>query len=123
MARKKAGAGANRPRLSLHVPEPFFRPGDTVNFAQLVIPPAGAQPRPDEGCAASETYPLCDDMIRVLGDDNLAHGPWDPRLSPDTMRELLRQMALVRAFDGVGWSWGGRWSGVKDYQHFSASGR
>jgi hypothetical protein len=30
---------------------------------------------------------------------------------------------LVRAFDAVGWSWGGRWSGVKDYQHFSASGR
>ena len=31
--------------------------------------------------------------------------------------------ALVRAFDAIGWGWGGRWSGVKDYQHFSASGR
>ena len=31
--------------------------------------------------------------------------------------------ALVRAFDVVGWGWGGRWSGAKDYQHFSASGR
>ncbi len=31
--------------------------------------------------------------------------------------------AVVRAFDAVGWSWGGRWSEVKDYQHFSASGR
>jgi hypothetical protein len=30
--------------------------------------------------------------------------------------------ALVRAFDRVGWGWGGRWSGAKDYQHFSASG-
>jgi hypothetical protein len=30
--------------------------------------------------------------------------------------------ALVRAFDAVGWGWGGRWSGAKDYQHFSASG-
>jgi len=30
---------------------------------------------------------------------------------------------VVRAFGAVGWSWGGRWSGVKDYQHFSASGR
>jgi D-alanyl-D-alanine carboxypeptidase len=29
----------------------------------------------------------------------------------------------VRAFDAVGWGWGGRWSGIKDYQHFSASGR
>jgi hypothetical protein len=31
--------------------------------------------------------------------------------------------AAVRAFEAVGWSWGGRWSGAKDYQHFSASGR
>jgi hypothetical protein len=31
--------------------------------------------------------------------------------------------ALVRAFDRIGWGWGGRWSGVRDYQHFSASGR
>jgi hypothetical protein len=32
--------------------------------------------------------------------------------------------ALVRAYDAIGWAWGGRWRGsVKDYQHFSASGR
>jgi hypothetical protein len=31
--------------------------------------------------------------------------------------------ALVRAFDRIGWGWGGRWTSVKDYQHFSASGR
>ena len=31
--------------------------------------------------------------------------------------------ALVRAFDAAGWGWGGRWTGAKDYQHFSASGR
>jgi hypothetical protein len=30
---------------------------------------------------------------------------------------------LVRAFREVGWAWGGDWRGVKDYQHFSASGR
>lgn len=30
---------------------------------------------------------------------------------------------LVRAFDGRGWGWGGRWSGTVDYQHFSANGR
>jgi hypothetical protein len=31
--------------------------------------------------------------------------------------------ALVAAFDRAGWGWGGRWSGDRDYQHFSASGR
>ncbi len=29
---------------------------------------------------------------------------------------------LVDAFTAVGWGWGGYWSGVKDYQHFSKSG-
>ena len=99
MAKQAGQAGANRPRLSLHVPEPAFRPGDTVDFSGLPIPGAGALPRPDEGCPASETWPLCTDMIRVLGSDDLAHGAWNPRLSPDELRNLLRQMALVRAFD------------------------
>ena len=31
--------------------------------------------------------------------------------------------ALVRAFEREGWKWGGRWSGTKDYQHFSTNGR
>jgi hypothetical protein len=31
--------------------------------------------------------------------------------------------ALVRAFDSIGWGWGGRWTSAQDYQHFSASGR
>jgi hypothetical protein len=30
---------------------------------------------------------------------------------------------VTRAFAAIGWSWGGRWSSSKDYQHFSASGR
>ena len=30
---------------------------------------------------------------------------------------------LVESFRSIGWGWGGRWTGVKDYQHFSASGR
>lgn len=29
---------------------------------------------------------------------------------------------VVRAFENVGWEWGGYWSGTKDYQHFSKSG-
>ncbi len=28
-----------------------------------------------------------------------------------------------RAFAAIGWKWGGRWRSLKDYQHFSASGR
>jgi hypothetical protein len=34
----------------------------------------------------------------------------------------VRGGPLVRAFDGVGWQWGGRWQGTPDYQHFSSTG-
>jgi hypothetical protein len=30
---------------------------------------------------------------------------------------------VVRAFASVGWGWGGAWSSLEDYQHFSANGR
>jgi hypothetical protein len=30
--------------------------------------------------------------------------------------------ATVRAFQRVGWGWGGYWQSAKDYQHFSATG-
>lgn len=30
---------------------------------------------------------------------------------------------VVRAFAAIGWEWGGDWRSLKDYQHFSASGR
>ena len=99
MAKATDETGSNRPRLALHVPEPRYRPGDTVDFSDLDIPEPGRQPRPDEACEAKETFPLCNDLIRVLGDDHQAHGPWDPRLDADTLRKMLREMALVRAFD------------------------
>jgi D-alanyl-D-alanine carboxypeptidase len=35
----------------------------------------------------------------------------------------LEGNTLVRAFDAVGWGWGGRWTSPRDYQHFSRSGR
>ena len=31
--------------------------------------------------------------------------------------------AVVRAFAAVGWHWGGYWTSLKDYQHFSSTGR
>jgi hypothetical protein len=30
---------------------------------------------------------------------------------------------VVHAFRNVGWEWGGKWQGPRDYQHFSANGR
>ena len=45
------------------------------------------------------------------------------RRSPYRAGMAVEGGVVVRAFDAVGWGWGGRWPGIKDYQHFSASGR
>lgn len=90
---------ANLPPLSLHVPEPRFRPGDVADFSDLDIPPAGASRRPDIADKASAFHELAYGLIRVLDDSGQAVGPWNPRLSPDVLRRMLRSMALTRAFD------------------------
>ena len=89
----------NRPELSLHVPEPKFRPGDTPDFSALEIPAAGSAPKPDITVAPAETEALTKGLVRVLGDDHEAVGPWDPKLDPDTLRKILRDMVLQRIFD------------------------
>ena len=102
MATGPANSGKERgnlPPLELHVPEPHFRPGDPVDYSFLDIPPAGQLPRPDEGCDTRDTHPLCHGLIRVLDDDNRAVGAWDPKLDAETLRRMLRVMALTRAFD------------------------
>ena len=91
--------GHNKPALSLHVPEPQYRPGDAVDFSHIDVPDAGAQPRPDESCHAKDTAPLAYDLIRVLGEDDKAHGPWNPKLDAEALRQMLHHFALVRAFD------------------------
>ena len=36
---------------------------------------------------------------------------------------LTRDGVLTQAFKRQGWTWGGAWNSLKDYQHFSANGR
>jgi 2-oxoisovalerate dehydrogenase E1 component alpha subunit len=89
----------NRPALELHVPEPGARPGDEVDFGDIAIPAAGSVPRPDISAAPAEFRDLAYTLVRVLDDKGEAVGPWDPRLDPDTLRRMLRDMAMVRVFD------------------------
>ena len=89
----------NSARLSLHIPEPKFRPGDQPDFGDLSIPAAGSVPRPDIGVRAKELGAYTDALIRVLDDNSNAVGPWDPKLDPDELRRGLRAMMLTRAYD------------------------
>ena len=43
--------------------------------------------------------------------------------SNDRPGMVVRGDVVVRSFAAQGWAWGGDWSSLKDYQHFSASGR
>lgn len=92
-------ARRNAPVLALHVPEPPFRPGDTPDFSSIQVPPAGAAPRPDTDAAPRDTFALTDSLIRVLDEEGRAVGPWAPRIDPDTLRKMLRDMVTVRVFD------------------------
>jgi 2-oxoisovalerate dehydrogenase E1 component alpha subunit len=92
-------ARANLQPLTLHVPEPRFRPGDAVDFAAVDIPAAGSVRRPDTAEPARHFTDLAYTLIRVLDDNGQAVGPWNPRLSPDMLRKMLRSMVQLRAFD------------------------
>lgn len=95
----KTSDGSNLPKLELYVPEPQFRPGDAVDFTHFDIPPVGATGRPSEDVHPHDMREQAFGLVRVLGADNSASGPWDPKLDPETMRAMLRHMALTRAFD------------------------
>lgn len=95
----RASDGRNRPRLTLHVPEPPFRPGDPVDYSYLDIPPPDQIARPDETAQAHAIHGLAYGLVRVLDDDHRAVGSWNPHCDDATLLRLLRTMALQRAFD------------------------
>ena len=89
----------NLPPLRLHVPEPPSRPGEEADFSHVEILAAGVTPRPDSAAPANEMRDMAYGLVRVLDGDGLAVGPWNPRLTPDLLRKMLRAIALTRAFD------------------------
>jgi 2-oxoisovalerate dehydrogenase E1 component alpha subunit len=90
---------SNLPPLSLYVPEPRYRPGDKADFSDIVVPAAGETPRFDTFAKVSDMRDQVYGLVRVLSDDGQAVGPWNPNLGADTLRKILRDMALTRAFD------------------------
>jgi 2-oxoisovalerate dehydrogenase E1 component alpha subunit len=85
--------------LSLHVPEPAVRPGDTPDFANVTIPKAGSVRRPPVDVAPEDIRDLAFSIIRVLSRQGEAVGPWSEFLLPEELRTGLRHMMTLRAFD------------------------
>ena len=90
---------SNRQKLSLYVPVPKTRPGDSPDFSHLELPQAGATRRPDVLAREADMRDLPYGLIRVLGEDHQAAQTWNPLLAPDVLRRGLRAMVLTRAFD------------------------
>ena len=90
---------SNLPPLSLHIPEPRYRPGDTPDFGDIEVPAVEAAPRPSEATKPDAMRELSYGLVRVLDFDGHAKGQWDPKLSPERLRTMLRNMMLTRAFD------------------------
>jgi 2-oxoisovalerate dehydrogenase E1 component alpha subunit len=86
-------------RSRLHIPFPPARPGDKPDFSYVQISPAGAVARPDTKAPARDMEDLAGQMVRVLGDDARAVGPWNPHLEPQDLQVGLRHMLLTRLFD------------------------
>lgn len=82
-----------------HVPAPPFRPGDAPDFSHLDLQKAGEAKRPDPLTAASKMTDLAFGLIGALDHNHQAVGEWDPRLSPEILREGLSHMVLTRIYD------------------------
>ena len=85
--------------LSLHVPEPEWRPGDVPDFSGVNIPRAGTVRRPEVDEDPENMRDLAFTIIRVLNRDGEAVGPWAGLLSDEELKEGLRHMMLLRTFD------------------------
>jgi hypothetical protein len=97
----------------------------TASFnCRVVITPDGPQ-----DTFSQHAYGLAIDVNPLqnpfVGADGSVH---DPLARPYADRSLMEPGMIhdgdpiVQAFAAIGWSWGGDWSGDKDYMHFSQSG-
>ena len=90
---------SDTPPLSLYVPEPEFRPGDTPDYDGVKIAAAGEVRRPEIDASADDIRDLAYPIIRVMSRDGEAVGPWADQLTDEQALEGLRNMMTVRAYD------------------------
>jgi len=83
----------------LHIPQPTARPGEKPDFGYLNLSEAGAVDRPPNDASAADIEYLANELVRVLDDDHVARGPWDPNMDRQTMIRALRLMVLTRVYD------------------------
>lgn len=87
----------------LHIPQPNARPGDKPDFSYLNLAPAGSADKPGTDARTRDIEFLSSGLVRVLDDDHVAKGPWNPNFDATQLQVGLRWMLLNRVFDERMW--------------------
>lgn len=106
--------------------DPHTRRSVTASFnCRVVVTPAGAGDEFSQHAfgLAIDLNPLQNPYVREDGwVRNRFARPYVDR-SGGGLGMIRDGDVVVRSFAAIGWAWGGRWSGGKDYMHFSLVGR
>jgi 2-oxoisovalerate dehydrogenase E1 component alpha subunit len=87
----------------LQIPRPTARPGEEPDFSYLDLSPAGSVDKPSTDVRTRDIEHLSGGLIRVLDDDHVAKGQWNPNLDATELQVGLRWMLLNRVFDERMW--------------------
>lgn len=87
----------------LQIPRPTARPGDEPDFSYLDLSPAGSVDKPPSDSRTRDIEHLSGGLVRVLDDDFVAKGQWNPKFDADQLLTGLRWMLLNRVFDERMW--------------------
>nr|WP_199864154.1 MULTISPECIES: 3-methyl-2-oxobutanoate dehydrogenase (2-methylpropanoyl-transferring) subunit alpha [Pseudomonas] len=83
----------------MHVPEPSGRPGCKTDFSYLQLSAAGAVRKPAVDVDPQATADLAASLVRVLGEDGQAQGPWAEDIPEQVLHDGLRAMLTTRIYD------------------------
>ena len=78
---------------------PPFRPGEEADFGEGFVEQPGDLNKPEVNCSAQDTATHAVGLIRVLDDEHVAHGEWNPNLDEETLLKGLEHMMRLRIFD------------------------
>jgi 2-oxoisovalerate dehydrogenase E1 component alpha subunit len=85
--------------LSFQIPNSPSRPGYVGDYSRLGLSAAGEVKRPGLNTNPCEMREHAYRLIRVLGDDGVALGPWAPAVDAAALRKGLRAMLKTRVYD------------------------
>ena len=83
----------------IRVPDAPFRPGEEASFESWPWKPGDLSMPDPKTCEFGDTAELASGLVRVLDDEGVASGEWDPELSAEELQSGLEHMGRLRIFD------------------------